>query len=202
MLNEAVIRAAERELKWVWMDISATNAPAIQCALANGFRRYLPQYLTRSMTALAPGSAHLVKLTELRGKDAAKAIHEAAGIEADAGDAWAAGYARQEHPSLPDSTLGRTFVAEAGDLTAGVSHLEVDGGRARVWLWLTPEFWAGDLELGALRATLNVLQRTPSEIQIRLGSGDHLRAAAERYKAVGFNLEREPRARFLRVVAA
>jgi hypothetical protein len=69
-----------------------------------------------------------------------------------------------------------------------------------VWLWLTPDVWADDLEFAILRAALNTLQRAPATIEVRLGSGDHLRAAAQRYKAAHFALAREPVARFVRSV--
>ena len=78
---------------------------------------------------------------------------------------------------------------------------DVDFDEARVWMWLAPGVWADDLEFAILRATLNTLQRAPAVIEVRLGSGDHLRAAAQRYKAAHFELAREPIARFVRATA-
>lgn len=201
LLAETVARAAEHKLGWVWMDIPAENTPAIQCALSSGFRRLLPQYLRRVAAGLVLGSAHRVLLSPLHGKPAATAIYEAAAVEGDAGDAWAAGYARMEHPGLPSPNAGSTFVAEVNGRGAGCVHLQVRGDEARVWLWLAPEVWADDLEFAILRATLNTLQRAPAVIEVRLGSGDHLRAAAQRYKAAHFELAREPIARFVRATA-
>ena len=103
-----------------------------------------------------------------------------------------------EHPGQPNPAAGVTFMAEVEGRAAGCAHLQVDGDRARVWLWLAPEVWADDLEFAILRATLNTLQRAPSVIEVRLGSGDHLRAAAQRFKAAHFELAREPIARFVR----
>jgi GNAT superfamily N-acetyltransferase len=112
LLAQTVTRAADQKLGWVWMDIPAGNTPAIQCALSSGFRRLLPQYLRRVAAGLVLGSAHRVLLSPLRGKNAATAIYEAAAVEGDAGDAWAAGYARMEHPGLPNPNAGSTFMAE------------------------------------------------------------------------------------------
>lgn len=198
LLAETVVRAAERKLGWVWMDIPAGNTAAIQCALSCGFRRLLPQYLRRAVAGLIPGSAHRVALTPVRGKAAATAIYESAAIEGDAGDAWAAAYARMEHPGLPSPDAGETYVAGVDGRDTGCVHLQVAHGEARVWMWLTPDVWADDLEFAVLRATLNLLQRVPAVIEVRLGSGDHLRAAAQRYKAAHFELAREPVARFVR----
>lgn len=198
LLAETVTRAADQKLGWVWMDIPAENTPAIQCALSSGFRRLLPQYLRRVAAGLVLGNAHRILLSPLQGKAAAAAMYEAAAAEADAGDAWAAGYARMEHPGLPDPAAGRTFMASVGGRAAGCAHLQVAGDAARVWLWLGPDVWADDLEFAILRATLNTLQRAPAVIEVRLGSGDHLRAAAQRYKAAQFELAREPIARFVR----
>ena len=198
LLVETVARAADQKLGWVWMDIPADNTAGIQCALSSGFRRLLPQYLRRAAAGLIPASAHRIRLTPAQGKAAAAAIYEAAGSEADAGDAWAAGYARMEHPGLPDPAAGLTLMAEVEGRAAGCAHLQVDGDKTRVWLWLSPEIWADDLEFAILRATLNTLQRAPSVIEVRLGSGDHLRAAAQRFKAAHFELAREPIARFVR----
>lgn len=198
LLAETIARAAERKLGWVWMDIPAGNTPAIQCALSSGFRRLLPQYLRRAAAGLIPGSAHRVNLSPVGGKAAATAIYEAAAIEGDAGDAWAAEYARMEHPGLPNPDEGETFIAGFQGRDAGCVHLKVKGDEARVWLWLIPGVWADDLEFAILRATLNTLQRAPAVIEVRLGSGDHLRAAVQRYKAGHFELRLEPIARFVR----
>lgn len=202
MLEEAATRAAERGLEWLSVSIAAGNTPAIQCALANGYRRLRPQYLAREVAGLAPGSAHRVLLAPVTGREAAEAITDAARMEAEAGDVWAAGYATLERPKLPNAPSGRTFVARADGRPAGCAHLETRGERAQVWLWLVPALWGSDLELAVLRAVLNTLQGAPAATEVRLGSGDHLRIAVDRYREAGYQLALEPRFLFLRAARA
>ena len=186
MLHEVEKAVADRDLRWLWMEVPAANDAAVRCALTAGYRRYLPQYLRRDLSGLLPLRADGVALELLDEKTAANLIKKAAEVEAGLGDAWAQELIVSE--LLPRYVVppGKTWLCYAGKRDVGIVHLGGNRAHPTVWLWLDEPMWNTDVELSLFKAVLDTLVRVPQSIDLRLGSGDHLRASAVRFKALGF----------------
>lgn len=181
--------ARERDVRWLWMSISADNAAATRCALRNGYRRFRPQYMLRER-----GGVLNLRNTELRLErlDEGRALDEVARwieFEAEAGDAWCAELAQADLLKWLAPHGGTYSLILRGDRDIGLAHAQSGEhtGTARITLWLEPEWWGGQHEREALKATLDMLVDMPQRVELAFGSGGHLRASAESFKALGFS---------------
>ncbi|MCS7062214.1 MAG: GNAT family N-acetyltransferase, partial [Anaerolineae bacterium] len=88
LLEDAAVRAAARDIRWLWMTIPSVNIAATRCALRCGFRRYRPQFLRCEIKPLIQAPAYDVMLYEVHDQQAEQAIAQWLEVEVDAGDAW------------------------------------------------------------------------------------------------------------------
>jgi len=186
LLQDAVARAAARQLRWLWMLIPSANTPATRCALSCGFRRYRPQFLRCGVKPLITAHAHDVMLYEVQGEAAGQAIAQWLDAEIDAGDAWIKDLLETELLpwALPDA--GRVWRCSIYGREIGCAHLGGDAQRPVVTLWLDPEMWNTAEELAVLKAVVDTQIDLPPALDVVLGSEGHLRASVARYKAIGF----------------
>jgi GNAT superfamily N-acetyltransferase len=201
MLHEVEKAVADRKLSWLWMDVPSANAAAVRCALAMGYKRYLPQYLHRDAGGLLPVRAEGVSLELLDEKSAASVIKKAAEVEAELGDAWAHEFVTHELLPRLSPPAGKTWLCYAGEHDVGIAHLGGTTAHPSVWLWLDKTAWNSEIELAVFKAVLNTLVRVPQSIDLRVGSGDHLRQSAARFKALGFKPMMEERVVFAKRVS-
>lgn len=187
MLLQSADIARERGVGWLWMSIAAANASATRCALANGFRRFMPQYLRRER------SGSLARMnTEIR----VEALDDAAGLsevtrwiayESDVGDEWCAPLAQADLLKWNAPHGGQYYMCIHGDRDIGLAHVARDtAGHARIRLWLEQSLWGGALERAAFKGVVDMMRATPARIDLEPGSSGHLRASVELYRALGF----------------
>jgi hypothetical protein len=201
MLHEVEKAVADRKLQWLWADVPSANEAAVRCALGAGYRRYLPQYLHRDGGGLLPIRAEGVSLELLDEKTAATSIKKAAEVEAELGDAWAHELIVSELLPRLVTPAGKTWLCYAGQHDVGIVHLGGTRAHPSVWLWLDKHVWNSEVERALFKAVLDTLVRVPQSIDLRLGSGDHLRASAARFKALGFKPIMEKRVVFAKRVS-
>lgn len=207
MLTQIEPYARERDIRWLWMSIAAGNAAATRCALRNGFRRFRPQFMLRER-----GGALGLRNTQLRLErlDDARALDEVSRwieFEAEVGDAWCAELAQADLLKWLAPHEGTYYLILCGDRDIGLAHAQggVHDSAFRITLWLEPALWGGQQEREALKATLDMLVDVPRRVELAFGSGDHLRASAESFKALGFAptlFERVVFAKPLRIVGS
>ena len=196
MLHAVEKAVADRKLRWLWMDVPSANAAAVRCALTAGYKRYLPQYLHRDGGGLLPIRADGVSLELLDEKSAATSIKKAAEVEAELGDAWAHELVVTELLPRIAAPAGKTWLCYAGQHDVGIAHLGGTRTHPTVWLWLDQHAWNTEAELSIFKTVLDTLVRVPQHIDLRFGSGDHVRASAARFKALGFKPVMEERVVF------
>ncbi len=200
MLHEVEKAVADRKLHWLWMDVPSANAAAVRCALTAGYKRYLPQYLHRDGGGLLPLRADGVSLELLDEKSAATSIKKAAEVEAELGDAWAHELIVGELLPRIVTPAGKTWLCYAGQHDVGIAHLGGTRSHPSVWLWLDQHAWNTEAELSIFKAVLDTLVRVPQHIDLRFGSGDHVRASAAQFKALGFKPMMEQRVVFAKKI--
>ncbi len=188
MLTQIEPYARERDVRWLWMSIAAGNAAATRCALRNGFRRFRPQFMLRERVGMLS-----LRNTQLRVErlDEARALDEVARwieFEAEVGDAWCAELAQADLLKWLAPHGGTYYVILCGDRDIGLAHAHggAPDGTVRITLWLEQALWGGQQEREALKATLDMLVHVPQRVELAFGSGDHLRASAESFRALGF----------------
>ena len=196
MLHTVERTVANRKLRWLWMEVPSANVAAVRCALTAGYKRYLPQYLHRDGGGLLPIRAEGVTLELLDEKSAAPAIKKAAEVEAELGDAWAQEFILGELLPHVVRPPGKTWLCYAGKHAVGIAHLGGTRAHPSVWLWLDQHAWNSKAELSIFKAVLDTLVRVPQQIDLRFGSGDHVRASAAQFKALGFMPKMEDRVVF------
>lgn len=193
MLLHAEERARERGLAWLWLSVPSSNVGAVRCARRSGYRRYRPQFLRRSSGQMIASDNHDVYLQPLDGADAGAAIKRWFADELTNGDSWAEPLVKDELMPLLLPATGAVWLCMQRDEEIGCIHMVQSDQRTAMSLWLTPEYWATSTELACLRALFGQLAQVPQELDVRLGSEGHLRAAAAMYKAQRFALAMEDR---------
>lgn len=205
MLHDLEPLVASRHLHWLWAEIPSDNVPATKLALSAGFRRYQPQFLRRDVPTMLHLSPEGVTIEPLDEQGVERAVTTAMQVEAEAGDPWALELIEAELIQRLVVPAGQTYVcfvqAEAGDRgqgwhEMGLAHLNTVNGHATIRLWLDQDLWGSAAELALLKTLLNTLLRVPRVIDVRMGSGGHLRASAPQLKALGFAPVLEPRVIF------
>jgi GNAT superfamily N-acetyltransferase len=186
MLIDASERVLEHGLNWLWMSIPSANVPATRCALACGFRRYRPQYLTRALERAIPSVAYHVLLQRLDGAEALRGLTYWANAEAACGDAWAQPLVQSELMPLLIPQTGQTWICSQDGRPIGCAHLSGPKAHPVVRLWLEQAVWNTVVETACLRSALNTLHDIPAQVDVWLGSEGHLRASVARYKGLGF----------------
>jgi hypothetical protein len=109
------------------------------------------------------------------------------------GDAWAEPLVQDELMPVMLPTSGTAWSCMQRDEEIGCIHMVQNDQRTAISLWLTPVYWATSTELACLRALFGQLAHVPQQMDVRLGSEGHLRAAAAMYKAQRFTLAMEER---------
>lgn len=191
LLAEAIDRAGERKLEFLWMRAAAANESAITTALEMGFRRVLPQFLRRERTSPIPAPPEKARVTlEWVKAQTEERVFAWQEMESSAGDAWAtdliAGDLFAELALGHFAQGGRVFALAVDGAAVGGARLREQGGHAQINLWLAPEFWDTPEEIACLRAALDTLSQPPATLDVRPASSGHLRASVARYKELGF----------------
>ena len=191
LLAEAIDRASERKLSFLWMRTAATNETAIKAGLEMGFRRVLPQFLRRERTSPLVSPVEKSRVTiERIASQPEQHIHAWQEMESSAGDAWATdlitGDLFGELALAHFAQGGRVFSLAVDGVAVGGVRLSEHRGHAQLALWLAPEFWDTPEELACVRAALDTLSQPPSTLDVRTASSGHLRASVARYKEPGF----------------
>lgn len=184
LLREAIARARERGLAYLWMRVNAANRAALDGALSLEFRRVLPQFLRRELTAPIPAPPERSRVAVQAAS--AAAIEEWQQVETDAGDAWVGPLIEADLAQHVLPAPGRALEMRADGRRLGAASVAQLDGRLRLNLWLTPAAWNTPMEIACLRAALDALGEQPRVIELQLGSSKHLKLSAERYKALGF----------------
>lgn len=193
LLAEAIERAAERKLNFLWMRIASANEGAIKAGLGMGFRRALPQFLRRERTSPLPTLPEKSRITLTKvGRDAEEEIRAWQEMETSAGDAWAtdliAGDLFGELVLRGVGARAHVFGVSVDGVAAGGVSLHEHGGHGQISLWLAPEFWNTPEEVACVRTVLDTLKQSPPTLDVRLGSSGHLRVSVGRYRELGFAL--------------
>ena len=196
MLLLAVDHAATNNLDWLWMEVPSDNDTAMKTALACGFKRYLPQFLRRSVISqltFGPGLVHIEPAQH-------KVISRWLVDEAEIGDAWAGELIREEVSSLLIPETGAVFECMLVDRTIGLAHIAPrrDGESVLLTLWMERDTWGTPLELQALKALLNHLGAQSVGVDVHFGSSDHMRLAYAALRPHGFKPALKPRVLMLR----
>lgn len=186
LLLDAEERVREHGINWLWMLVPSANLEATRCALACGFKRYRPQFLCRNIGRTLMIETRSVYLQPLTGTDASRAITYWFTMELNQGDAWAQPVVEEELLSFVLPETGQAWMCIVNEREAGCVHLAGPAEHPVMTLWLDQSIWNTPEEMASLRAALSTLAETPPEIDLWLGSGDHLRASVTRYKALGF----------------
>lgn len=184
LLREAIARARERGLAYLWMRVRAANRAAIDGALALEFRRVLPQFLRRVLTAPIPAPPERTRVDVQAAS--AGALEEWQQVEAGAGDAWVGPLIEADLAQHVLPAPGRAFEMRADGRRLGAANVANLGGRTRLNLWLAPGAWNTPMEIACLRAALDAIGESPRVLELQLGSSGHLKLSAERYKSLGF----------------
>jgi hypothetical protein len=189
MLEAADRRAAQAGLRWLWMSVPSANLPATACALACGYRRYRPQFMRRQRPQALPLRAEDARALPLDPAEAADALAHWLALAAQQGDPWCKSLAQADLRSWNVAPLreGRFYrLLDPSGAAIGLAHLREGPAQATVTLWLDQAIWGAPHELQALKAVLDALAALPATLDVEFGSGGHLRAAAQAYKALGF----------------
>jgi ribosomal protein S18 acetylase RimI-like enzyme len=186
LLIDAEERVQEKGMRWLWMLVPATNVEATRCALSCGFKRYRPQYLYRNIGRTLMIETRSVYLQPATGADATRAITDWFGQELQQGDSWAQPVVEEELLSQVLPETGEVWRCIVNEREIGCAHLTGPVEHPAISLWLDRAAWNTPEEAACLRAVLSTMAETPPEIDLWLGSGDHLRASVSRYKALDF----------------
>ena len=206
MLHDLEPLVASRQLHWLWAEIPSDNLPATRLALSSGYRRYQPQFLRRDVPTMLHVRPEGVALEPLGERGVVRAVTTAMQVEAEAGDPWALELIEAELIQRIVVPAGQTYVCFVqgngaavrtnGDQNlreVGLAHLSTTNVHTTLRLWLDQDMWGSAAELALIKTLLNTLLRVPPVIDVRLGSGGHLRASAPNLKALGFVPMLEPR---------
>lgn len=186
LLIDADVVARERGMRWIWMQVPASNAVATRCALACGFQRYRPQFLQRMRPGALPVTNTEVRVERLDAREAQASAERWHDYEAAVGDSWCEDLARTDLRPSPPSADESCFLCIVGDHAVGLATVGGSDTKARVTLWLDEALWGQPLEVRVLKAVIDTLQAAPDCIELELGSGGHLRASAELFRGYGF----------------
>lgn len=186
LLLDAEDRAREHGMSWLWMLVPSANLEATRCALGCGFKRYRPQFLYRNIGRTLMIETRSVYLRPVTGPNASRTITYWFNMELNQGDAWAQPVVEAELLPLVLPETGLVWECVVNGQEAGCAHLGGSAGHPTITLWLEQAIWNTPEETACLRAVLSTLAEIPPEIDLWLGSGDHLRASIARYKALGF----------------
>lgn len=184
LLMDAESIARERGVDWLWLRVPASDYAATRCALACGFQRYRPQFLRRARPGALAVTNTVVRVEALFGAESRSSFDRWFDYEAEVGDEWCAGLVRTDlRPTPVDDCL----LCIVGDHAVGLATVvALDAATARVVLHTDADLWGQPLEASVLKAVIDTLQFAPDVIELHLASGDHLRASAEAFRALGF----------------
>jgi GNAT superfamily N-acetyltransferase len=203
MLLQSADIARDRGIDWLWMSIAAGNAGATRCALTNGFRRFLPQYLRRERSGALTMMNIDIRIEALNDDAGLEAATRWIAYESNIGDDWCAPLAQADLLKWSAPHGGRYYMCIHGDRDIGLAHIASESaGHARIRLWLEESVWGGPLERAALKGVVDMMRATPARIDLELGSSSHLRAAVELYRALGFKPCLHDRVTFVKRVNA
>jgi hypothetical protein len=190
-------------MNWLWMWVPSANMAATHCALAYGFKRYRPQFLYRSIGHTLMSETRSVYLRPVTDSDASRTIQHWFTVELNEGDAWAQPVVAAELMPLvlPDPHAGRMWGCIVNDREAGCIHLAGLNGHPVISLWLERDIWNTNEEIACLRAVISSLEQIPPEIDLWLGSADHMRASVARFKSLGFQPQLDERVIFVKAIS-
>ncbi|MCS6774290.1 MAG: GNAT family N-acetyltransferase [Anaerolineae bacterium] len=189
MLEAADDLVRKAGLSWLWMRVPSSNLPATRCALRCGYRRYRPQFMRRERARALPVSQELVRAEMLPPPQAEQQLAVWVPHAIQQGDSWCKPLAMQVFAPLtmPAPEAGHVFALYHAARQVGLALAQQLAQRAaRVWLWLDRSTWGTQAELGLLKAVVACLEDVPDQLEVEFGSADHLRAAVNAYKTLGF----------------
>lgn len=186
LLMDAAERVREHGLEWMWMQVPSANDAGTRCALTCGFRRYRPQFLRRSIGRSLAIESRSIYLKMLSGLQASQSIMHWFSNELNEGDPWIEPLVSAELMPILLPTEGQTWACMNGERELGCAHLNANDDHQIITLWLDNTIWNSADEMACLRAVLSTLDELPPQIDLWLGSSEHLRASVARYKALDF----------------
>jgi GNAT superfamily N-acetyltransferase len=187
MLIALAEAARARRVNWLWLQIASSNAAAIQCALKNGYKRYLPQYLSRrSVSPLALPSADVRMVATTRAT-----LQSVIFAEIDAGDADVSELVERAWIDrvLPSEAEHAWWRVELQGALIGAAHVVLNGAVPVISLWLMPQYWNFEAEQVIIKTALHHIKMPATKFDLHIGSRAHLARHLAQYKQSDFVLQ-------------